>query len=217
MRIPTEPPHTLNGWTYRLRPAQREPARLALMLHGWTGDENSMWFFAERMASDFTVLLPRAPYPVAEGGYSWREMRPGTWGFPVFEDLRPAAEMLMCFLDDWKTVSGADFFTFDVVGFSQGGALAYTLGMLFPERVRRIAALAGFLPLGAEAHLTALAGKEVFIAHGRDDELVSVERARTASRILAEVGVRLHYCETEGGHKVGRECVKALERFFANE
>jgi len=33
---------TYNGWTMRVRHATQEPARFLLLLHGWTGDENSM-------------------------------------------------------------------------------------------------------------------------------------------------------------------------------
>ncbi len=185
------------------------------MLHGWTGNENSMWFFAERMSASCAVLLPRAPYPVPEGGYSWREVTPGSWGFPSLEDLRPGAELLMKFLDEWQSVSGLDVSSFDAAGFSQGAALAYTLGVLYPQRVNRLAVLAGFLPAGAEARLAALTGKEIFISHGRADDLVPVERARQADRLLSEAGCRVHYCETEGGHKVGRGCLKGLEFFFA--
>ncbi|NTW12833.1 MAG: hypothetical protein HGA30_05945, partial [Anaerolineales bacterium] len=35
-----------NDWTLRVRPATVKPARLLLLLHGYTGDENSMWVFA---------------------------------------------------------------------------------------------------------------------------------------------------------------------------
>lgn len=216
MQIPTEPPLSLNGWTYRLRPAQAAPARLLLMLHGWTGDENSMWFFAHNMPAAYTVLLPRAPYAAPEGGYSWREVLPGTRDFPTLDDLRPAAEALPGFLDDWSVFSGVDASVCDVAGFSQGAALAYSLGVLFPARVARVAALAGFLPTGCEVRLGALKGKQVFISHGRTDELIPVEQARAASRLLTEAGSEVHYCETEGGHKVGKECLKGMVFFFEN-
>ncbi len=216
MQIPTEPPLSLNGWTYRLRPAGASPARLLVMLHGWTGDENSMWFFAHNMPAPYTVLLPRALHAAPDGGYSWRRVVPGTWGFPALEDLRPAAEALIGFLDDWSAFSGVDASVCDVAGFSQGAALAYSLAVLFPARVARVAALAGFLPTGSEVRLGALKGKQVFISHGQADELVPVEQARTAGRLLAEAGSEVQYCEMDGGHKVGKECLKGMASFFQN-
>ncbi len=215
MQIPTDPPQTLNGWTYRLRPAQTPTSRVVLMLHGWTGDENSMWFFAHNLPDRYCVILPRAPHPVPEGGYSWRKVVPGTWGFPTLEDLQPAAEMLMGFLADWQTVSGVDTRLFDVVGFSQGAALAYGLAVLFPQRVERVAALAGFLPRGCETRLPVLKGKRIFISHGRADDLVPVEKARLAAGLLQESGVQVEYCETDGGHKVSKECLRGIVSFFS--
>jgi phospholipase/carboxylesterase len=216
VQIPTEPPFSLNGWTYRFRPARAAPARLLVMLHGWTGDENSMWFFAHNMPASYSVLMPRAPHTAPEGGYSWREVLPGSWGFPTLDDLRPAAEALIGFLDAWSASSGAPAAVFDVAGFSQGAALAYTLGVLFPERAARLAALAGFLPAGSEVRLGTLKGKQVFLSHGRSDEIVPVEQARAASRLLSQAGVNVDYCETDGGHKVGKECLKGMVFFFEN-
>jgi len=34
---------TYNTWTLRIRRPIEKPARMLLLLHGWTGDENSMW------------------------------------------------------------------------------------------------------------------------------------------------------------------------------
>lgn len=123
----------------------------------------------------------------------------------------------MHFLDRWGSFSGIDVSRFDVAGFSQGAALTYVLGILYPARVMRMAALAGFLPAGAEKQVTALAGKEVFISHGRSDEIVPVERARQAADWLRQAGCQVHYCETEGGHKVSRECLRGMEAFFAGD
>ena len=50
----------LNGWTFRLQPPQGSgPARLLVLLHGWTGDENVMWIFTRRLSRRFWLLAPR--------------------------------------------------------------------------------------------------------------------------------------------------------------
>jgi len=214
MPIPTEPAEQMNGWTYRLRPASSHPARLMLMLHGWTGTENSMWFFARNMQERYAVLLPRAPHPDPEGGYTWRLVSPGSRSLPGLEELRPAAEALLRFLDDWSPLSGVNVDLFDVTGFSQGAALAYTLAVLFPRRVERLAALSGFLPAGWEAHVEGMKGKRIFISHGRADEIVPVDLARRDRVRLEQAGASVVYCESEAGHKVGKECIKGMDSFF---
>jgi phospholipase/carboxylesterase len=101
---------------------------------------------------------------------------------------------------------------FDLVGFSQGAALAYTLTVLYPDSVHRLAALSGFLPAGAETLLLArpVVGKPVFVAHGRQDNLVPVEQARRSVALLKEAGAQITYCETEVGHKVSAECLRGF-------
>jgi hypothetical protein len=45
-----------------------------LLIHGLTGDENSMWIFARNLSAEYWMIAPRAPHAsqMAQGGYSWR-------------------------------------------------------------------------------------------------------------------------------------------------
>jgi phospholipase/carboxylesterase len=205
-------------WTYRFRPAKGTPQRLLVLLHGWTGDENSMWVFARSFPEQVAVLAPRAPYPAPEGGYTWRVITPGTWGQPMVDDFRPSAEVLLGFVDDWSGSLGLDAHQFDLIGFSQGAALSYMITFLQPNRIRALAALSGFLPNGTDTLLTPqhLTGKPVFVAHGRQDEMISVEMARQSANVLKKSGALVTYCESDGGHKVSKECLGAMEKFFIN-
>jgi phospholipase/carboxylesterase len=210
--------YTFRDWVYRYRPAISTPKHLLILLHGWTGDENSMWLFANNIPEDFAIVAPRAHFPAPEGGFSWREIIPGTWGYPSIDDLQPAVETLLEFLDDWSSKSNLSSVKVDLVGFSQGGALAYAIAALHPDRVSSLAVLSGFLPGGTDMILKShlLDGKSVFVAHGTQDELVPVEKAHLAVKALEGAGAKVTYCETEGGHKVSKECRAGLTAFFTN-
>ncbi|NOY99884.1 MAG: hypothetical protein GXP40_11915 [Chloroflexi bacterium] len=207
---------TYNAWTLRVRRARDIPARLLLLLHGWTGDERSMWGFVRHFSQDYWILAPRAPHPAEEGGYSWRELKPGTWGVPTFDELRPAADALVSFLDEWSASVSVDVSRFDVIGFSQGGALANTLSMLYPHRVRKVGVLAGFVPPGVDGWVSRqpLKGIPFFVAHGTQDKLIPFERSRQSVGILEQAGAQVSFCQSEVGHKVGADCLRALEAFF---
>ncbi|HTX93099.1 MAG TPA: alpha/beta fold hydrolase [Anaerolineales bacterium] len=204
------------GWTFRFRPARKKPGRLLVLIHGWTGDENSMWVLAHNLSADFAVLAPRAPYIESKGGYTWREIQPGSWGLAPITEMRPAVEKLLAFLDDWAPTVGLGTSQLDLMGFSQGTVVAYTLAILYPQRVHKLAGLSGFLPEGAERALAArqLAGKSFFVAHGRQDDMVPVESARRSVNILEASGVKVEYCESDGGHKVSRDCLQGMEKYF---
>jgi phospholipase/carboxylesterase len=205
-------------WIFRLRPNQTKLGSLLILIHGWTGDENSMWTLTRRLPPSYLILAPRAPFPVTEGGYSWRKIKPDTWGISSMVDLEPSAEALLAFVEEWSISEGIHAEDFDLMGFSQGAAMTYVLTLLFPKRIRRLAAISGFLPEDGESLLSepVFSGKPIFIAHGRQDDLISVERARRSARLWGEAGANVTYCESDSGHKVGKDCLRELEQFFKN-
>jgi phospholipase/carboxylesterase len=205
-----------NGWTLRVRPSQVENPRMLMMIHGWTGDENSMWVFTRGLPPDFWIIAPRAPHPAETSGYSWRPLQPETWGRPSFEQLLPAAEGLIRLMDEYAASVKVDASQFDVMGFSQGAAMVNVLGMLYPQRIRKMGVLAGFVPSGADEYVAkrSLAGKQIFVAHGTKDEMVTVERARESMDLLEQAGATIVYCEDEVGHKLSANCLRALETYL---
>jgi predicted esterase len=116
-------------WIFRFRPATAAPSRLLVLLHGWTGDENSVWVFARKLPAQVAVLALRGPYVAPESGYTWREIRPETGGLPVMDDLRQSAEALIGFVDDWSHAAGVSANQIDLIGFSQGADLFFYAGI----------------------------------------------------------------------------------------
>ena len=218
MRIPNEAELiTFHDWTLRVRPASRQPARLLLLLHGWTGDENSMWVFVRNFPLDYWIIAPRAPYATEPSGYSWRASQPNARRWPSLEDFDSSADALIALVDTYASQNQMDARQFDVIGFSQGAALTNAISLLYPERVRRAGALAGFLPAGSESLIEkhSLNGKPFFVAHGTLDEMVKIEYARQSVEMLERAGAHVTFYEDEIGHKLGTSGLHALEEYFS--
>lgn len=205
-----------NNWTLRIRSSKSESPRLLVMIHGWTGDENSMWIFTRGFSADYWIAAPRAPHPAEPSGFSWRPNQPQTQGRPSLETLLPSAEGLIRLIDEYSATVKLDARQFDVMGFSQGAAMVNLMGMLYPERIRKMGVLAGFVPSGLEDLVAKkpLAGKNVFVAHGTLDQLVPIDRARASMRVLEQAGAQVIYCEDEVGHKLSANCLRALEAYL---
>jgi phospholipase/carboxylesterase len=208
---------TFEDWTLRIRPS-KTARQLLVLVHGLTGDENSMWVFTRGLSSDYWIIAPRAPYVSDQGGYSWRPNQSQTGEKPSFEVLRPAVENLIRLVDEYSTSVGVDASQFDLMGFSQGAAVINMVGMLYPNRVRKMCVLAGFVPSGMEELIAKrpLEGKPVFVAHGTEDKTVPVERARSSIELLEQAGARVTYCEDDVGHKVSVTCLRALGTFLTD-
>jgi phospholipase/carboxylesterase len=198
-------------------------AGVFLLLHGWTGDENSMWVFSQRLPSNSWMIAPRGLYPAPLGGYGWQPPTRGIW--PDVDDLLPIAESLVKVCTP-RYFPDIDFAEPDkdnvasrplqLVGFSQGAALALAFTLVHPELVRAVAGLSGFLPNRFEQYIQALPFRNipVLLAHGTRDELVPVEKARQAAEQLTRAGARVDYCEDNVGHKLSATCFRSLEVFF---
>ena len=94
--------------------------------------------------------------------------------------------------------------------------MSSVLAFLYPQRIRKMGLLAGFVPSGIEEHILnrPLEGKSVFVAHGTKDDTVPVERARESMEILKRAGAAITYCEDDVGHKVSLNCVRALRSYL---
>lgn len=207
-----------NGWTLRVRPSAETNPRLLVLIHGWTGDENSMWVFTRRFPPEFWMMAPRAPHAADPQGFSWRPPQPLTFGRPSLEMLLPSAEALIQLIDEYAASVKVEAQQFDVIGFSQGGAMVNVLGMAFPQRVRKMGVLAGFVPAGLDELIAQkpLTGKKVFVAHGTLDEMIPIDRARASMQLMEQAGAEILYCEDEVGHKLSSNCLRALEDYLTN-
>lgn len=208
---------TINDWALKVRqPAGDGPHPVILLIHGWTGDERSMWVFAPRLPRHALLIAPRAPYPSNHpeiAGYSWVQERVD--GFSRLDMFAPAVSAFETLLAELPAhFPQAHFSSFSMAGFSQGSAFSVAFAVQNPARVRRLAMLAGFLPEASGAALPALSGLPVFIAHGTQDQTVPLARAHAARDQLATAGAQVRYCESETGHKLGANCAAELAQFF---
>lgn len=208
-----------NNWTLRIREATSSPARLMLLIHGLTGDENSMWVFAQKMPGRFWMIAPRAPFSAPAGGYTWRDQAIASDSERHrLDQLRPNAAALIRLVDEYSDSAGIEANTFDVMGFSQGAAMSNVIAFLYPQRIRKIGILAGFVPSGLDELVLQrpLEGKPFFVTHGTRDQMVPVERARDSVAVLEQAGAKVTYCEDDVAHKVSVNCLRALKEFFTD-
>jgi phospholipase/carboxylesterase len=184
-----------------------------LLLHGFTGDENSMWVFTQKLPNNATIIAPRGIYSTRFGGYSWLPDSSGS--FAWIDEYQLAIDTLLEIISP-RNFSTIDIEKFYIAGFSQGAALTYALALTHPNRMRGLAGLAGFMPQGAEAFARniPLKGIPAFVAHGTLDEVIPIDLARKAVEVLKASGAEVSYCEDQVNHKMSAACFKDFAAFF---
>jgi len=173
-----------------------------------------MWILTRHISKAYTILSPRAPLQTGEDQYSWHAITP-EW--PDIDFYRNLTGELLSLVHHWMKSNHFVITPVDVMGFSQGAVMAYALALLQPENIRKIAALAGFIPSSwkADCDNAQLTGKEFFIAHGTEDEMVPYEGARRARQWLTDKKASVTFCKADIGHKISAICLKELGNFFS--
>jgi phospholipase/carboxylesterase len=173
-----------------------------------------MWFFARGLPEHSWMVSPRAPLVCPAGGFAWGIA--GIGKRPDIKNFSIQADELLMRLSGWvpEYVSGTT--RLDVIGFSQGAAMAYTLCL--KTSPVKTAPLAGYLPSGFSDQSTGreYSGLQMFIAHNVDDEMLPVEESRNARDFFSSRGADVQYCENTGGHKMSTPCLKALNVFMSD-
>ena len=201
----------------------REPedtriAKVGLLLHGWTGDEMSMWVFGNKLDHSWLLFSPRAPYSTTDvglGGYSWVDQSIQQW--PTYQEFFPAVNFLKNLIKKLSAVYPlADFSKLSLIGFSQGAAMALVFAGVYPLKIQKLVLLSGFIPEASAGYLKTNEFNEidVFIGHGNHDDIVPVSRAKEAKDFINGSCRSLVYCTSDVGHKLGSECFTALQNFM---
>jgi phospholipase/carboxylesterase len=153
------------------------------------------------------MICPQGPLetPVGPGvvGYAWYPMSMG--GPPDIGAMISSKNQVEVFLDQCLKRYPIDLKKLVVLGFSQGGVMAYSLALANPERFAALVVLSSWLP---QELVPQLALKETvqslptLVQHGSQDSLIEVSRARDSVARLRELRVPLTYREYEIGHEI---------------
>lgn len=188
------------------RPPAGEPEGLLILHHGRGTSEQDLLPLADVLdpGRRLHVVAPRAPLQLpGSPGYHWY-MVPRV-GFPDPTTFHAAYRALAQLRDELAERTGVAPQRTVLGGFSMGTVMSYALG-LGPRRPAPagILAFSGFLPTvdGWEPDLRSRRGMRVFIAHGRNDPVISVSFARQARELLQAAGLEVDYRESEAGHNI---------------
>ena len=168
------------------------------------------------------VLCPEGQVTMSIGpgisGYGWFQLVPGQP--PNVEEFRARSADLRTWLDEAVAHYPVDPARMAVGGFSQGGLMAFELGLREPGRFRGIAALSTWLPEPLAEDLPKVPEQEslpVLVLHGTEDRMIEVERARESRERLRAFGVKLLYREFPMAHEIRPEALRTLDRWLGEK
>lgn len=194
----------------------RSEKQVFILLHGWTGNENSMSVFLQAIPDSAVAIAPRGNYEVSENSFGWANATIAEkHDFSAFK--RTAEKLHTAIKAIVPQLTNSSNPKFNLIGFSQGAALSLVYSLIFPQDVDKVAILSGFLPsfspLPASNHSKV---PTYYIAHGKQDPLVEYQRALEVKNYLEQLSASITFCSADIGHRVSAECLAALKAFFDN-
>ena len=204
------------------------PRASIVLMHGLGADGNDFVPIAGELdlsaVGPVRFVFPNAPrMPVSlNGGYvmpAWYDIYPPVPGQPRREDdaglrrSQAAVESLLA----REHARGVPSSRIVLAGFSQGCAMALLAGLRHAQPLAGIVALSGYLPLAdttaAERH-PANQATPVFMAHGRQDDVVVMARATQSRDLLQSLGYRVDWHDYAMPHSVCMEEIADLNRWL---
>ena len=202
------------------------PTASVIVLHGLGADGNDFVPIAEeldlRAAGPVRFVLPHAPTrPVTiNGGYvmrAWYDIL-GT-DLAKREDeagLRQSMSSVQALIERERE-RGLPASRIVLMGFSQGCAMVLLAGLRHGERLAGLVGLSGYLPLAATTAVERNAANNdvpIFLAHGRSDTVIPIDRALASRDVLAALGYAVEWREYPMQHSVCAQEIVDLNRWL---
>ena len=176
----------------------KQPTKIVIGLHGWTGNEHMFEPVAKMIKVDDTKwVFPRAHYVADTGkGYTWFSGNDEK-GWEIEKTWQGIDQLL----NDIQS-EGFSLKNIYLIGFSQGASLSMEIALRLPYSIGGIIPIAGFIKfmdiLGKEATEES---KEtpILLLHGNQDQIIPVSASQKAYKFLQN-----------RGHIVYLECYDAV-------
>ena len=198
--------------THLIRPAiSSDPKPAALFLfHGYGSDENDLFSFAPELPDNLFIISARAPFSLQPFGYCWYAINFGA-SFGKWSDVeqaRTSRELIKNFIEEAIEAYGLDDNRIDLLGFSQGTVLSYSVALSYPEKIRNVVALSGYIDeniLTDDYTTKNHQDLKIYASHGQVDQVIPPEWAQRIPEFLNTLGIAHIYEEFPTGHGVSAQ------------
>lgn len=206
---------------YLLRPSSLTSGKVPaiIMFHGYGSNEDDLFSFASELPAEPMVISVRAPYDLDPFGHAWYainfDAEYGKWS----DDAQAitSRDKIVRFLDEAIAAYNLDEDNITLLGFSQGTILSYAVALSFPERIKNVVALSGYI--NEKILLDGYQDKDhsalnIYASHGQVDQVIPVEWAQRTPGILDQLKVNYTYEEFPIGHGVSQQNFYAFRKWL---
>ena len=197
----------------------QENAPLLILLHGYGSDENDLFSFATELPKELCIISARAPYPMEPYGNAWYAINfdadKGKWSDN--EQAILSRDLIAKFIDEVTTAYAVNKNNVSLLGFSQGTILSYAVALTYPEKIKNVIALSGYIneDLFTVKNKEAYSHLDIYSSHGSVDQVIPVDWARQNPVFLKVLDIKHTYNEFPVGHGVAPQNFYELKAWLS--
>ncbi|MBG6234041.1 phospholipase/carboxylesterase [Pedobacter sp. CAN_A7] len=199
---------------------QAEKPALILLMHGVGSNEEDMFQLADQFNGNVIVVSARAPFVIATGRYAWFTVDFSTGVRRINEEqAEKSRQTINLFINQLCERYMVNKDRVYLGGFSQGGIMAYSVGLTYPQKFAGIFAFSSRL-LTEIRHLIKsskeLEHLKLFMAHGTLDQTLVIEYSREAKAYLSPLLPKLEYHEYEMAHTIINQELEDFKKWLGD-
>lgn len=195
-------------------------APLLIMMHGYGSDENDLFSFSSELPEELFIISVRAPYPMQPYGNAWYAINfdenQGKWSDN--EQAKQSRDLIAKFIDEAKDAYPVNKNNVTLLGFSQGTILSYAVALTYPEKVKNVIALSGYVNkdiLSEGINKKDYSNLDFYCSHGSVDQVIPVAWARQTEPFLTSLKIKHKYSEFPVGHGVAPQNFYELKNWLS--
>ncbi|MFD2587210.1 alpha/beta hydrolase [Croceitalea marina] len=207
-----------------IRPATQSSteAPVLFMLHGYGSNEEDLFSFASELPEELFIISVRAPYDLEPYGHAWYAINfdadQGKWSDD--EQAIASRDKIIAFIEEACNAYKLNSENVSLLGFSQGTILSYAVALSYPEKIKNVVALSGYI--NEKILLEGFQAKDhsklnFYCSHGQVDAVIPVEWAQLAPEFLSNLGIENTYEEFPVGHGVAPQNFYAFKDWLKNK
>lgn len=191
------------------------------MLHGYGSDANDLFSFASELPDELFIISAQAPYPLPPYGNAWYAINFDSVHGKFSDDVQAveSREKIAAFIDEVITNYPVDSDNLTLLGFSQGTILSYAVALSYPQKVKNVIALSGYINLDIidkDFRKNDFSNLSVYASHGTVDQVIPISWARRSPEILKQLGIEHKYSEFPVGHGVAPQNLMEIKSWIKN-
>jgi phospholipase/carboxylesterase len=195
---------------------------LLLLLHGYGSNKEDLFSFKDELPDEYYVISLEAPYALPPYGNAWYAINFDA-DMNKFSDNNQAIasrDLIVKVIDEIIANYPIDKNDITLIGFSQGSILSYAVALSYPEKLRRVVALSGYLSeeiIKENYKNNDFSKLDFFVSHGFSDQVIPVEWARKTPGFLDALGIKNVYHEYPIGHGVAPKNFFDFKNWLMNQ